>query len=155
GFQMVTPGFFDAFGIRMIKGRSFTEQDTSDATRVAVVNENFANRYFPGVDPLAQRVVVDELIPGSMKKGPPVEWQIVGVFHNVRTGQGLGATRFREFSAPFWQRPGPGAAVAVPTGGTPTSGPSGIPTAVNSIDPDLPLAGVKTMDQQVGEVLAF
>src|SRR5215813_6931585 len=73
GFQMVTPGYFETFGIRMVKGRSFTEQDTSGAARVAMVNENFANRYFPDVDPLTQRVVVDELIPGSQRRGDPVE----------------------------------------------------------------------------------
>jgi len=154
GFQMVTPGFFETFGVRVIKGRRFTEQDTASATRVAVVNENFANRYFPGVDPLAQRIVIDGLIPGSRKMGPPVEWQIVGVFHNVRNGQGLRRDR-PEIYVPFWQSPWPQASVAVRTVGDPASVTSSIAAAVNSIDPDLPLAGVKTMDQQVSEVLAF
>ena len=154
GFQMVTPGYFETFGIRVVKGRSFTEQDTSGATRVAMVNENFANRYFPDVDPLTQRVVVDELIPGSQRRGPPVEWQIVGVFHNVRNGQGL-RNDFPEIYVPFWQSPWPRAAVAVRAAGDPASVTGSIAAAVNSIDPDLPLAGVKTMDQQVGEVLAF
>src|SRR5215468_10035856 len=154
GFQMVTPGYFETFGIRVVKGRSFTEQDTSGATRVAMVNENFANRYFPDVDPLTQRVVVDELIPGSQRRGPPVEWQIVGVFHNVRNGQGL-RNDFPEIYVPFWQSPWPRAAVAVRAAGDPASVTGSIAAAVNSVDPELPLAGVKTMDQQVSEVLAF
>jgi predicted permease len=153
GFQMVTPGFFETFGIRLIKGRRFTEQDTADSTRVAMVNENFANRYFPGVDPLTQRVVIDGLIPGSMKLGPPVEWRIVGVFHNVRNGEGL-REDYPEIYVPFWQSSWPQAAVAVRTAGDPNTVVRSIAAAVNSIDPDLPLAGVKTMDQQVKEVLA-
>jgi len=152
GFQMVTPGFFETFGVRVVKGRGFTEQDTASATRVAVVNEHFANRFFSGVDPLAQRIVVDELIPGSMKLGPPVEWRIVGVFHNVRNGQGL-REDYPEIYVPFWQSPWPQASVAVRTTGDPASVTGSVAAAVNSIDPDLPLAGVKTMDQQVSEVL--
>src|SRR5262249_435596 len=125
---------------------------TASAIRVAVVNENFANRYFSGVDPLEQRIVVDGLIPGSMKLGPPVEWRIVGVFHNVRNGQGL-REDYPEIYVPFWQGPWPQASVAVRTAGAPAGMPKSVAAAVNSVDPDLPLAGVKTMDQQVSEVL--
>jgi putative ABC transport system permease protein len=154
GFQMVTPGYFETFGIRLIKGRSFTEQDTANTTRVAMVNENFANRYLSGVDPLSQRIVTDGLIPGSRQIGPPVEWQVVGVFHNVRNGNGL-RRDLPEIYVPFWQSPWPRAAVAVRTSGDPASVTGSIAAAVNSIDPDLPLAGARTMDQHIGEVLAF
>ncbi len=64
---MVTPGYFETFGIRIIKGRHFTEQDTAASARVAMVNETFASQYFSDVDPLTQRVVVGQLIPGSRK----------------------------------------------------------------------------------------
>jgi predicted permease len=154
GFQMVTPGYFETFGVRVVRGRRFTEQDRDDNTRVAMVNENFANSYFPGVDPLAQRILVDGLIPGSMSPGPPVEWQIVGVFHNVRNGQGL-RDDYPEIYVPFWQSSWPRASIAVRTAGDPAGMTRSIAAAVNSIDPDLPLAGVKTMDQHIGEVLAF
>jgi putative ABC transport system permease protein len=154
GFQMVTPGYFETFGIRVVKGRSFTEQDTAKSTRVAMVNENFADRYFSGVDPLTQRILVDHLTPGSMQIGSSVEWQIVGVLHNVRNGEGL-RSEFPEIYVPFWQSPWPQASVAVRTSGDPASMTSSIAAAVNSIDPDLPLARVRTMDQHVGEVLAF
>jgi len=153
GFQMVTPGYFETFGIRVVKGRHFTEQDTAGGARVAMVNENFANRYFPNVDSLTQRIAVDELTPGSLKIGPPVEWRIVGVFHNVRNGQGL-REDYPEIYVPFWQSAWPQASVAVRTAGDPAGMTRSIAAAVNSIDPDLPLAGVKTMDQHVGEVLA-
>jgi putative ABC transport system permease protein len=154
GYQMVTPGYFDTFGIRLIKGRKFTEQDTADNTRVAMVNENFANKYFSAADPLEQRLMIDQLIPGSFKLGPPVEWRIVGVFHNVRNGEGL-RSDYPEIYVPFWQNSWPQASVAVRTAGDPKNVIASITAAVNSLDPDLPLAGVKTMEQQVGEVLAF
>lgn len=152
GFQMVTPGYFDTFGVRVIKGRKFTEQDAESDLRVAMVNENLANRYFPNVDPLEQRILVEGFTPGSMKLGPPVEWRIVGVFHNVRNGQWL-RSDYPEIYVPFWQCPWPQASVAVRTAGDPADMTRSIAAAVNSIDPDLPLAGVKTMDQHVSEVL--
>src|SRR5262249_41232249 len=82
-FQMITPDYLNALGIQLTKGRNINDRDTATSTRVALVNEYFANRFFPGTDPIGQRVLVDELIPGQ-PRGKPIEWQIVGVFHNVR-----------------------------------------------------------------------
>jgi putative ABC transport system permease protein len=151
GFQMVTPGYYDAFGIRIVKGRSFDEHDTANSMRVAMVNENFADRYFAGMDPLNQRIAVEQLIPGG-KIGAPVEWQIVGVFHNVRN-DGV-RDDYPEIDVPFWQSPWPRASVVVRTEGDPNSVTQNIAAAVNSVDNDLPLAGVKTMEQLVTESIA-
>jgi putative ABC transport system permease protein len=151
GFQMVTPGYYDAFGIRVVKGRTFDERDTATSPRVAMVNEKFANLYFAGVDPLEQRITVNQLIP-SGKAGSPVEWQIVGVFHTVRNA-GV-RDEYPEIDVPFWQSPMPNVSVAVQTDGNPNNMIESLATAVNSVDPDLPLAGIKTMDQIVTEQLA-
>src|ERR1700678_378822 len=72
GFQMVTPGFFQTFAIQMVKGRAFTDQDSAASVRVAVVNETFVDRYLKGVDPLTQRVLVEQLIPGVTQLGAPI-----------------------------------------------------------------------------------
>ena len=152
-FVMVTPGYYDTFGIRVVKGRSFTEQDVADSARVAMVTDNFARRYLSGVDPLTQRVTVKQLIPGETKNGPEVEWQIVGVFHTVRTG-GLRQDDFPEIDVPFWQSPWPSASLAVRTTGDPTAMIKSVAAAVHSIDPNLPLANVKTMDQILDESLS-
>src|ERR1700691_583069 len=153
GFQMVTPGYFDTFGVRVVQGRRFTEQDKAGSVAVAMVNENFARRYLPGVDPLSQRIAVDQPIPGVARNGPPIELQIVGVFHNVRTG-GLRNEDFPEIDVPFWQIPWPDAGMAVRTSGDPEAMTSSIAAVVSSMDPDLPLASVRTMDQIVGETRA-
>jgi putative ABC transport system permease protein len=155
GFQMVTPGYFETFGIRVIKGRHFTEQDTASSARVAMVNETFANQYFSGLDPLTERIVVSQPVPGSPQSGPEVEWQIVGVFHNTRDGEGLRGNDSRVIYVPFWQSPWPRASVAVRTAGDPEHITRSLAAAINSIDPDIPLAGVKTMDQILSESLAF
>src|SRR5260370_1917405 len=86
GFNMVTPEYFRTFGIRMITGRAFTEQDVAGGVPAAVVNETFLKKYLSKVDPLTQRVVVEQLIPGVTKLGPPIEWQIVCVYHDIHNG---------------------------------------------------------------------
>jgi len=151
-FQMITPGYVDALGIRVIKGRSIDEHDTSTSMRVAIVNELFAARYLPGVDPLTQRFSAEEIVPGQ-PGGKPVEWQIVGVFHNTR-GAGFREDN-PEVYVPFAQSPWPQASVVVRANGDPKALIKGLAAAVNSVDPDLPLAGVQTIDEIVSESLAI
>jgi putative ABC transport system permease protein len=151
-FQTVTSGYVDTLGIRMIKGRSFDEHDTETGMRVAIVNEFFVNRFLGGVDPIGQRIMMNEYRPGGLP-GNLVEWQIVGVFHNVR-GAGF-RDESPEIDMPFWQSPMPRASVVLRTDGDPKAVINSVAAAVNSVDPDMPLAGVKTVDEIVGESLAI
>jgi predicted permease len=151
GFQLVSAGYHETLGIRVVKGRSFDEHDTGNSVRVAMINENMARTYFAGVDPIGQRVAVNEVIPPG-KVGPEIEWQIVGVFHTVRN-DGL-RDEHPEIDVPFWQMPFPGVAVVVRTQGDPTAMTKSLAAAVNSVEPDLPLAGVQTMDDILVEQLA-
>jgi putative ABC transport system permease protein len=150
GFNMVTPGFFDTFGIHVIKGRPLTEQDRAGGMQVAVVNEAFVKKYFAGVDPLSQRLLVEQLVPGVAKLGPASPWQIVGVYRNVKNG-GAKGDGFPEIDVPFAQSPWPQAAIAVRTVGDPGAVSKSIADIVQSFDSNLPLAEVKTMDQIVDE----
>ncbi len=152
GFQMVTPGFFQTFGIQMAKGRAFSDQDTASSVHVAIVNEAFANRFFPGVDPLTQRISVEQLIPGVTKLGAPMEWQIVGVFRDIHNG-GVRRDGFPEIDVPFAQSPWPQTQMAVRTNTDPAQMSRSIAEAVHAVDPDLALADVKTMDQILSQSL--
>lgn len=153
GFNMVTPQYFQVFGIRMEQGRALTEQDLAGGVPVAVVNEAFAKKFFAGVDPLAQRILVEKLIPGVTQLGPPVTFQIVGVYHNVRNG-GLQSEGFPEIDVPFWQSPWPQTAMAVRATLDPATLSKAIADVVQSMDPNLPLGDVKTMEQIKDESLA-
>jgi putative ABC transport system permease protein len=152
GFGMVTPDFFQTFGIRLIQGRLFTDQDDTASVKVAVVNEEFVKRYLKGKDPLQQRVVVEQLIPGVTKLGPPIEWQIIGVYHTVRS-RGLREDN-PEIYIPFWQIPWPSAGIAVRTAEDPTAMTRSIAAAVHGVDPQIALATPQTMDHVRSEVLA-
>ena len=153
-FQAVSAGYFEVFGIRIVKGRAFTREDTASSVPVAVVNENFVHRYFPNVDPLKQRLIAEnERVPGVPLDVPLVEWQIVSVFRNVRSF-GLRNADVPEIDVPFLAASIAASRKAVRTTGDPASMIKGIADAVTLVDRDLPLANVKTMTQIVDESLA-
>jgi len=152
GFNMVTPDFYKVFGIRMAQGRAFTDQDLPGGVPVAIVNENFVKKFLAGVDPLAQRVLVEQIIPGATKFGDPIAWQIVGVYHEVRNGRL--EEDFPEIDVPFWQSPWPQARIAVRAGVEPDNLTRSIAGVVQSLDPDLPLGTPRTMDQILDESMS-
>jgi putative ABC transport system permease protein len=151
GFQSVSPDYFTTFGIQVLKGRSFNNQDTASSVRVAIVNEEFTRRYLKGMDPFQQRLSIEQIIPGLPKLGPAVEWQIVGIIHNVRYGD------FRdddpEIDVPFAQSLAPSVNIGVRTAEDPAAMSKSIAAAVHSVDPRIALAHVRTMDQVKEESL--
>jgi putative ABC transport system permease protein len=120
--------------------------------KVAVVNEDFVKEFLKGTNPLEQRVVVEQLIPGVTKLGPAVEWQIVGVYRNVRS------RGFREdnpeITIPFWQIPWPSASVGVRTAEDPAAMVKSISEAVHKVDPQIALDEPKTLEAVRDDVLA-
>jgi putative ABC transport system permease protein len=150
GFTLVSPDYFRTFGIQIMTGRSFTEQDDAGSLPVAMVNETFVKRYLSHTDPLKQRVVVRRL--GVSTMGPPVEWNIVGVYRDVHN-RSVRRESSPEISAPFWQSPLPWVRVSVRTSGDPASMTQSIAAEVRSVDPDLAMDQVRTMDQVVDEAL--
>jgi putative ABC transport system permease protein len=151
-FDMVTPDYFKTYGVQMIKGRAFTDQDSGGAVKVAVVSEEFVNKYLKGKNPLDQRINVEQLIPGVTKLGPYVSWQVVGVFHNMRAG---GFRRdFPIIIVPFAQSPWPGANIGVRTSGDPETMNNVIAAAVHKVDSQIALAEPRTLDVIKGRMLA-
>jgi len=150
GFNMVTPSYYQTFGVRISRGRAFTEADIAGGLPVAIVNSALVKKYMPNVDPLTQRLSVEQLIPGVANLGPPIAWQIVGVYENVRNG-GPKDDGFPEIDVPFAQSPWPGVQMAVRTVGDPANMSKSLAGVIRSLDPDLPMADVKTMDQLLDE----
>jgi len=145
GFQSVSPDYYKTFGIQIIRGRSLNDQDTASSLRVAMVNEEFVKRYLKGQDPLQQRLSIEQIIPGLPKLGPAVEWQIVGVFHNVLYGDFRDA--FPAVDVPFAQSLSPNVTIGVRTAGNPAEMSKTIAASVRSVDPEVGLAHLSTLDQ--------
>jgi predicted permease len=144
-FEVVTPDYLRTFDIRVVKGRSFNDQDTASSVKVVLVNEEFAKRYLKGTDALRQRISMEQLIPGVARLGPPAEMQIVGVYRTVRSNNMREDNP--EVLAPFWQVPWPSAYIGVHTAQDPERMLPSIAAAVHRVDPNVALAVPRTMEQ--------
>jgi macrolide transport system ATP-binding/permease protein len=75
GFNSVSPNFFETLGIPLLQGRAFSEQEVNDRTPVAVINEAFAQRFWPGQNPLGKR----------FNGGHGATYEVIGVARNIRS----------------------------------------------------------------------
>lgn len=87
GYNLVSPEYFDVFGIPIIRGRSFTREETEGRAAVAVVSAATAQRLWPGADPLEQTIRITEaqLPPGQMAPHHSTA-QVIGVVGDVVSG---------------------------------------------------------------------
>jgi putative ABC transport system permease protein len=88
GFKIVTPGYFQALGLRLIGGRLLDDRDRAGSLPVVVVNESFVRRYSPGQNAIGKRILVEQILPSRRGLGPQVAWEIVGVVADEK-GRGL------------------------------------------------------------------
>jgi putative ABC transport system permease protein len=151
-FNMVTPQFFKVFEIRMLKGRGFTDQDSAGNAPVAVINQTFAWKYLTGLDPLTQHILIEQIIPGVRKFGPQIAWQVVGVYQDVRNGSP--EEDYPEVDVPFLQSPWPQAQIALRSSEDPENLKKTLSGIVQSLDPELPVSNVRSMDQILDEMLS-
>ena len=145
GFQIVTPGYFDAMGIRLLAGRDFRAADTRDAPTVVLVNQTLARQHWPGEDPIGRRIRLGRGAEGMMT--------IVGVVSDIRHF-GPAAPPRPEFYQVHAQRSFPFMAFVVRTAGDPASVVPSIRAAINGLDPLQPISGVATMDEHIAKVLS-
>jgi putative ABC transport system permease protein len=84
-YRIVSPGYFDALGIPIVRGRDLSDRDQLGAPPVAIINQEMARRYWPDSDPLDDRIVA---FPGRVPDDEPAR-RIVGIAANVRDGMAL------------------------------------------------------------------
>jgi putative ABC transport system permease protein len=151
---MVTPRYFDTLGIRILRGRAFTERDRAGSPRVAIVNEGFVKLYLPDADPLTTRIRMRPFLHGAATaKLEPIEFEIVGVYGAVRNA-GPTDLGFPEIDLPFWQSPFPRTTMAVHTAGSGSGLQQALSNVIHAIEPNLPIANVRTVEQLLSESVA-
>jgi putative ABC transport system permease protein len=154
----VSPSYHATFGIPLRRGRTFNDTDRPGSQPVAIVNEAFAAEFFPGREPVGERLVMSP-IPLATGNGPAsidppaIEWEIVGVQADVANA-GLGRPTAPEVLIPFAQNPWPAAIVAVRTTGNDGVPVRAIADVVGNLDPTLPMARVQTIEQTLRASMA-
>ena len=125
----------------LVRGRFFTEDDDDSRPRVAVINQTLARRYFPGEDPVGQRIADDE-------SGRPSTWEIVGVVDDVREGpldvdtwpaEYFPINQTRDHSFSLVVRTGQDAAALLPE----------LVNTLHQIDPNLGVSDEETMNEKI------
>jgi len=143
-WQVVTPGYFEAQGMRLIKGRFFDQTDTPDGLQVIAINQTLADQYLPGEDPLGKRIKIG---------GPNSPWRtIVGVVADTRH-HGLTGPVKREWFVPHnqfansWGSTRRSMTLVARTTADPLALLPAIKRLVAAKDPDLPLSHIATMNE--------
>jgi predicted permease len=146
--KIATPNYFHTMNIPLHSGRDFSERDDLKSPGVVIINQAFAQKYFPNEDPIGKRFT-----PGASNNGRPQPREIVGVAGNVK-GQRLDVQDLPEYYVPLSQLNFGAMTVCLRTSVEPHGITSAVRNVVNSMDPDLPLYDVKTMDEYLSATLA-
>jgi putative ABC transport system permease protein len=141
-YHAASPGYFEALRVPLLKGRRFDERDRTDAPPVVLINDSLAQRYFPGEDPVGQ---VLDLWGGHR--------QIIGVVADIRDRpsdpQAVPAYWFPISQQAFNQ-----VSVVLKTSADPLAMAPAAAATLRAVDPELPLAEIRTMDAIVDAALA-
>ena len=152
----ITPGYIRTLGMRLMRGRDFTEADLLGAPGVALVNESFVRRFFPNEEPLGQHVTL-EGTPGPLGAtdvyGLPMWSEIVGVVSDVKSLSAQPEAAPEIFRS-YWQWPMQSPILFVRTSGNPTALIAAIRRETKSVIPSLPSPKIRLMTERVGESMA-
>jgi putative ABC transport system permease protein len=145
GYRAVTPGYLTALGVPLKRGRLITVRDIAGAPPVVVINESMAHQYFPGLDPIGQRMQI-----GTEPDPNFYTMEVVGIVGDVKQSFESGSKA--EFFVPYAQFPDPvltgmylNVALVARTAGEPSAIVPSVRAALREIDPNQPLVNVRTM----------
>jgi putative ABC transport system permease protein len=150
-FQTATPGYFEAMGIPLVRGRYITAADREDAPLAVVINETMANRYWPGEDAIGKRFIMGT---------DPKPWlTIVGIVRTVRHNAIVEPARAEMYvpHAQIAQQIGgtPRAmGVVLKTTGDPLALAGAIRDAVRGLDRNLPVSEIRSMEEVTANALS-
>ena len=144
---VVEPGYFETLSIPLVRGRTFDQHDNdAKSAAVAVINQSFANRYFPGIDPIGHYFTPHlDRNPGD----PRIARQIVGIVGNTRNGDLLNPY-LPEFFLPYAQDPGhQRPEVVMKVSGDPRSYGNAVRKTVAAMDKDAPIFAYRALTADI------
>lgn len=146
----VSPGYFEAMGVRVVRGRPFDDRDGPDAPKAIIVDETLAKRFWPDRDPIGRRMYqpqdINNLIAITDKT---VFLTVVGVIHDIKLSDLVGGNGdVGAYYFPVAQNPSRGLTFAVKTATDPAALASSLRTTLNGLDPELPVYEMQTMEER-------
>lgn len=145
---IVTPGYFHTLGIALLEGRDFTDRDDAQAPPVLVVNQAFADKFFPGERALGKRIE-----PGASNGDGAKLREIVGIVGNAKQSPG-GTAPDPIYYFPFKQLSWGLGSIVLRTAVPPRSEESAARAVVASLDRRIPVYQVRTMEELSARAMA-
>ncbi|HSF44305.1 MAG TPA: ABC transporter permease [Thermoanaerobaculia bacterium] len=139
-YRRVSPRYLEVLEVPLIRGRAFTERDTAETPLIVVVNRAFARRFFPNEDPIGKRLLI--------RDGETRPREIVGIMGNLRHFA-LEAAPEPEMYIPVLQRPWSNMTLVVAGSGTPAEIAETVRREVWSMDSQIPVSNVGTVEAYV------
>jgi putative ABC transport system permease protein len=139
----VSPDYFRAMNIPILKGRAFTDRDTQNSPKVVIIDESMARKAFPNQDPIGKRLTPVGDIPH----------EIVGLVPDVKH-YGLEKKQKEQFYLSYLQHGNPNLYLLVRTGADPTSLVGLVRSQVSSLDKDQPVYDIKSMEERLSLTMA-
>jgi predicted permease len=149
---VVSPGFFEAFAVRLRRGRFFTDSDSNNAPRTIIIDERLAKRFFPNTDPVGKRMFEPGSPEDLVKPGPTARYMhIVGVVATIKQQELVEGEQARlgAYYMPYAQRSTSSVGFAIKTTGDPLQVVNAVRKTITSIDAELVLDDVTTMPQRI------
>ncbi len=143
-YQIVGARYFETLGIPLQSGRTFADRDSATAPQVAIVNHEFARRYFAGASPIGAHVRVHAM---DMSGPKFVEREIVGVAGQVKVDSPGEPANSVEIYVPIAQNPWFSASIALRASGDPLALAGALKSAIAKVDKDLAVTHIRTMDE--------
>ena len=152
---VVTPGYMEALKLPLRSGRLFSDSDTATSPLVVIVDETLAKKFWPNQNPIGRRMYRPSNPEDFTKPGPETKWiTVVGVVPETRmAGLVTSETRVGTYYFPMTQSAMGTMTLAVRTAGDPLAVTGALRQALASIDPELPLYSVRTMEDRITESL--
>jgi predicted permease len=152
----VTPGYFEAMDVSLLKGRFFTDADGGTAPKVAIVDEKLAKHFWPNQDPIGRRLYKPSSINDLLAiTKDTVFITVVGVIRDVKLhGLVEGAQVVGAYYFPMDQDTSAGMTFALKTAGDPALLSNSVRAAINGLDPQLPVFDTQTMEERTEKSLA-
>jgi putative ABC transport system permease protein len=144
-YYAVTPDYFRAMGIRLMRGRVFTAQDNAKTPRVAIINETLARQHFPNEDPIGKRI--------NITNGPDTWREIVGIVGDIKQYGPDKATSNQSYE-PFAQVPFSSLNLVIRTSGPPATLLGAIRPTVYAVDKDQPIGTIRPLEEIMADSIA-
>ncbi|HEY3188888.1 MAG TPA: FtsX-like permease family protein, partial [Solirubrobacteraceae bacterium] len=148
--RVASPGYFEAMGIPLLRGRGFERGDREGARQVVVLSQTAVRRFFPGEDPLGKSITV------GWRRGegkPPAGGEVVGIVGDVKE-RGLAEENPPEIYLPYAQLPVSTMDILLRTSTGPMTLAPAAAGVVHGLDPELPVARVRTLDDIVARSIS-